>query len=71
MISSSAPVWSPEKPRSARRMAANSALLLVGRSASATAPGVCLTSTAAQPPSLTSLDWAVRPTNTAAPAATP
>eukprot|EP00969_Alexandrium_andersonii_P321744 14216150-Alexandrium_andersonii.AAC.1 len=70
MISSSAPVCNPEKPRSAGRMAANSALLLVGRSANATAPGVCLTSTAAQP-SLTSLDWAVRPTNTAAPAAAP
>eukprot|EP00969_Alexandrium_andersonii_P025138 1098827-Alexandrium_andersonii.AAC.1 len=51
-------------------MAASSALLLVGRSARATAPGACLTSTAAHP-SLTSLDWAVRPTNTAAPAATP
>eukprot|EP00969_Alexandrium_andersonii_P131497 5814902-Alexandrium_andersonii.AAC.1 len=70
MISSSALVQSPENPRSASRMAASSALLLVGRSARAMAPGTCLTSTAAQP-NLTSLDWAVRPTNTAAPAAPP
>eukprot|EP00969_Alexandrium_andersonii_P230186 10166012-Alexandrium_andersonii.AAC.1 len=70
MISSSVLVRSPENPRSASKMAASSALLLVGRSARAMAPGSCLTSTAAQP-SLTSLDWAVRPMNTAAPAATP
>eukprot|EP00969_Alexandrium_andersonii_P123129 5442214-Alexandrium_andersonii.AAC.1 len=66
----SALVGTPERQRSARRMAASSALLLVGLSASGMVPAVGLMDTAARP-ILTSLPHEVKPMMMAAPAASP